>query len=300
MITRRQITLMALALGPMMPAVARASALSVSRFAQPGDGSVNTWILNGQNAVVVIDTQRALSAGRQAADAVAAIGKPVAAILITHPHPDHFSGLPSFLDRFPGTPVYASAATRDIMAADSNGFIAATKAVLGDDAPEVQPLPTHTFTDQELLVFDTVRLVVDEIGRGEADTMSMFYAPDEGMLFPGDVVENNMTPFMMEGHTLDWLAQVDRIVAAYGPLTPMVYPGHGAAGTMALFDKQRTLLTFVQDAVRAALPDGVTAAEINDIVATYHGRYPNHPPVAAIPNLMRENVRAVAGELARP
>ena len=168
----RMLVMLLLLLGFPISAIA-AEWPEVSRFTQEGDGSVNTWILEGAEVVVVIDTQRSLAAGRLAAQQVEAIGKPVAAILITHPHPDHFGGLASFLEAFPSAPVYASRETFDIMQADENGFIAATRVVLGDDAPSEQPLPSKTFQDEEELIFGDIRLTVDEIGQGEADAMSM-------------------------------------------------------------------------------------------------------------------------------
>ncbi|MEM7443550.1 MAG: MBL fold metallo-hydrolase [Pseudomonadota bacterium] len=267
------------------------------RFTQPGNGSVNTWILEGEETVVVIDTQRSLSAGREAAAQVAAIGKPVAAILLTHPHPDHFGGLQSFLEVFPDAPVYASEATGRVMANDENGLVAATKAVLGSDAPDQQPLPTRFFNDGQEIVYSDIRLIVDDIGQGEAATMSMFYASSINALFTGDVVDNAMTPFMMEGHTVDWLAQIEAISNDYGERDPTIFPGHGAQGSMALFDEMQQLISWVHRQIKKRATDGLDDAEIVEILAEYNARYRNYPPVAAIPNLMRENIRVVAAEL---
>jgi len=279
--------------GPIQSAVA----FEVTRFAQEGDGSVNSWILEGDEGVVVIDTQRSLSAGREIAAILQTIDKPLRAILLTHPHPDHFGGMASLMEAFPETPAYASAETLDIMRSDANGFIAMTKAVLGSDAPDTQPLPTKTFRDGQELRFGDIVLVVDEIGRGEAGAMTMFYAPDRNYLFTGDVVDNGMTSFMMEGHTLEWLAQLTEIGATYADRDPVIFPGHGADGDMALFDAQRELIAWLHAEVGARLSVGLTAADIDGIAARYERRYPDHPPVAAVPELMKENIRAVTREL---
>ena len=124
----------------MALATTSVSAFEITRVMQEGDGSVNSWVLEGDEGVVLIDVQRSLALCREAAEAVSATGQPLLAILLTHPHPDHFGGLQEVLEAFPDTPVYASEATTEIKATDANGFIAATKEVLGEDAPDRQPL----------------------------------------------------------------------------------------------------------------------------------------------------------------
>lgn len=274
------------------------STFEITRVTQEGDGSVNSWVLEGEEGVVLIDAQRSLSLGRRAAEIITTTGKPLLAILLTHPHPDHFGGLAAVLDAFPGTPVYASEATTQIMKTDANGFIAATKQVLGDDSPDQQPLPTEVITDGEVLRFGDIVLVVDEIGQGEADAMSLFYAPAENALFAADVVDNKRTPFFLEGHTAEWLAQLPRLIEAYGERSPVIYPGHGEASGMDLFGAQIEYIETFRALIEARLDGGLTEAETGEIVAEMNERYPAYPRVAAIPNLVRANVIAVADEMA--
>ena len=67
-----------------------------------------------------------------------------------------------------------------------------------------QPIPTKTFEDGETLIWGGITLITDERGVGEADSASVFLEPDKGWLFVGDIVENDMTPFLLEGHTAQW------------------------------------------------------------------------------------------------
>jgi len=273
------------------------SAVAVSRFAQEGEGTVNSWIVEDSENLIVIDAQRSLSAGRDLADDIETRGKPLRAILITHPHPDHFGGIDAILERFPSTPILSSPLTQRIMQNDENGFIALTKQVLGSDAPEKQTIPTVTFEDGQELKWGEITLIADERGVGEADSMSIFLEPDEGFLFVGDVVDNGMTSFMMEGHTGQWLLQLRNIRTDYAAEDLVVFPGHGPRGDTSLFQEGIDILTWVRGAVGDRLNDGLNEREIDEIVELYEAAYPDRPAVAAVPNLMHENIRAVAKEL---
>jgi len=210
--------------------VASAQETQIYRYTKAGFASVNSYVVETANGLVLVDSQRVLSQGRAVSDKIKAIGKPLLAVLLTHPHPDHFGGLAAILEAYPDTPVYASVGTSEEMRTDGNGFMKATREVVPDDSPMVFPLPTRIFKDGETLIFDGVDFVVDEIGMGESKSMTAFYLPAYNALFVGDVVAYKMTGFLLEGRIRDWTEQVRRISADYSDRYPRVYPGHGEAG----------------------------------------------------------------------
>jgi glyoxylase-like metal-dependent hydrolase (beta-lactamase superfamily II) len=64
------------------------------RNSSPDAFFVNSFIIEGVRSLVLVDTQFVISEVSVVADRIAAMQKPLAAILITHPHPDHYNGSP--------------------------------------------------------------------------------------------------------------------------------------------------------------------------------------------------------------
>src|SRR4051812_39512704 len=72
---------------------------TIHSYAAPAlhtDGSVNTWWIETTRSVVVIDGLRTIPDAQAALAELEKIGKPVKAVFITHPHPDHIGGLGVF------------------------------------------------------------------------------------------------------------------------------------------------------------------------------------------------------------
>src|SRR5689334_20256040 len=53
---------------------------------------VNAYLVETANAVVAIDSTLTVSDARALRSAAARLGKPLAAVLVTHAHPDHYGG----------------------------------------------------------------------------------------------------------------------------------------------------------------------------------------------------------------
>jgi len=81
--------------------------LPVERWASPNPGSVNAYWIDVQDGTVIVDAGRNVTGGQKIADEVSRKGRRVAAILLTHPHPDHVGGLGVLHEKFPDTPIYA-------------------------------------------------------------------------------------------------------------------------------------------------------------------------------------------------
>src|SRR5882757_6024886 len=279
-------------------------AAPVGSFSSDNPGSVNVFWLSTPQGLVLVDGLRTLSDARRALTQIQATGRPVAAILVTHPHPDHVGGLTEFHRAYPAAPIYANTATAEFVRTDPLGFYALTHQQLGDDHPAKPVVPDHTVAAGAPLDVAGLHLETAEFGAGEAVTAVAYYQPDTGALFAGDLVGNRVTPALLEGHTCGWLTGLDQLRARF-PAAKNLYPGHGAPGDPAtLIDAQReylrTFRAFTWPTAAESSPGGreVTADERRVVVTELDRRYPNYPRVASLPNTQELNIAAVAKELA--
>lgn len=274
----------------------------VGQFSSPNPGSVNTFWLRAPDGLIVFDGGRNTTGGRAAVAEIKKTGEPVAAILITHPHPDHIGGLGALHAAFPAAPIYASRATTEFMRDDPTGFYPLARKD-DPDFPGKLTYPDRVVAQNATLQIGGLSIETKEYGVGESATATSYYVPRDRLLFPGDLVSNEMTPALIEGQTCGWLQNLDRLKESY-PNAGTVYPGHGEpAPTGRLIAAQQTYLDRFRDLVRGAISRGsrggrtVTRAETTAILSSMEKRYPKYPNVAALPTLQQVNVASVAKEL---
>ncbi|PAX08137.1 MBL fold metallo-hydrolase [Sphingomonas lenta] len=290
---------MALAAALAAPGAAQ-EPLRVERFTVPGDGSVNSWIVHAPDGLIVVDVQRDRAAAAKLIERVKAAGEPLAAVLLTHPHPDHIGGLDQFREAFPNVPVYASPNTAREIRTDGMGFQKMTRA-LGAQAPRAFPVPGRLFPDYSTIEVAGLAFKTYEYGSGEAVSATSFYNPEHRVLFGGDIAVAGMTDFLMEGRTGPWLKQLGALRREH-PGTRVLYPGHGEAGTLDRIaaDTEKTLITYRRLVAAAGPVDGVLPPDkVKAVAAQVRSRLGERTPVAEIPSLVEENVKAVARELAQ-
>jgi glyoxylase-like metal-dependent hydrolase (beta-lactamase superfamily II) len=268
-------------------------AADVARFVSSEQGfAVNSWLMPTERGIVVIDTQFSVTEADKLVKAVIQTGRPLEAIIITHPHPDHYNGTCQLL-QLARVPVYATQATIDGIRATAEAKRAQWKPTYGKDYPDTTCVPDHAVPIGGSIRVDGVELQFRDYGPGESLSESITLAPALHAVFVGDLIYNQVHPWLAEGRSTQWLAQLGRLAKDI-PANWIVFPGHGAAGGIEVIDAQRKYITQLRSATRAKLgPSGLTPDSTKEIVEGIRARYPGWPLEMLIPI----NIEAVAKEL---
>lgn len=227
-----------------------------------GGNIVNTAFIVAPQGVIVIDTGPSLRYGQQMRRTIAAItAKPIALVINTHHHPDHFLGNQAFAD----VPIAALAETRNGIAADGNAFAENLFRMSGDwmKGTEVQ-LPGKTLSAGRLDVAGRSLRLVALDGHTGADLVIV----DEtsGVVFAADLAFNGRAPTTPHADIAHWLKALDQLEAlTREPGFKLLLPGHGAPTTDAAPIRQtRAWLTWLNAAMRDAAKAGL---DMNDVLA---------------------------------
>jgi glyoxylase-like metal-dependent hydrolase (beta-lactamase superfamily II) len=147
-------------------------------------------------------------------DWVAARGRDLKAVYVTHGHGDHFFGLVPLLKRFPNARAVASPDVADEMKAQLapasvDGFW--RKRFPGEIPEQLQAAEPLT---GGALTLEGHELVVINMGHTDTDRSTALHIPALELVVAGDTVYNGIHPYLAETDTqsrLEWIASLDRL-----------------------------------------------------------------------------------------
>ncbi|RBJ78356.1 DUF3291 domain-containing protein [Pseudomonas sp. MWU12-2534b] len=237
------------------------------RLHQIGSGKdtffTNAFVVETVRKLVIVDSMMTVSQAQFLRDYAKNLDKPMAAILITHPHPDHYNGVAELQDAGHEISVITTQSVDAAIRAGIDSKEQKWRPVFGSEWPN-RPFEVNRFmADGEVLEVDGVPFKLLELGMGEssADTLWLVGKPTSRALFVGDLVFNDMHSFISDGHTGQWLevlSRVETIITA----TDRIYTGHGQPGAaLELIADQRAYLRYLRYQV-ATLARGKSSLDL--------------------------------------
>ena len=207
----------------------------------------NIGVVIGETSALVIDTRTShRQAEETTADIRAITPLPVRHVVNTHGHYDHCFGNHAF--RPAG--IWGHDRCARMIRSTGDRQRARAAAALPDMAAELAEVvldpPDQTFSESATVEIDAGGRSVElrYLGRGHTDNDIVVLVPDADVLFAGDLLENDATPFFGDGFPLDWPGTVERLVEL---VTGAVVPGHGSIGDRGFAIRQMTEIRTVAE-----------------------------------------------------
>jgi glyoxylase-like metal-dependent hydrolase (beta-lactamase superfamily II) len=234
--------------------------LSDHAYAYTAEGDPNTGIVVGDDCVMVIDTQATPVMAQDVIRHIRTVSdKPIRYVVLSHYHAVRVLGASGYGAQH----VIASRDTYDLivergeadMKSEIERFPRLFQAV--ESVPGLT-WPTLVFEKRMTLWIGKLQVELMQIGRGHTKGDTVVWLPQERILFSGDLVEYETTPYTGDAYLSDWPATLDAIAA----LKPAkLVPGRGAAlqneaQVAAGLDGTRAFITEMFGAVKAGAASG--------------------------------------------
>jgi glyoxylase-like metal-dependent hydrolase (beta-lactamase superfamily II) len=171
-------------------------------------------LIFGQRDAVLVDAFLTIEQAAALVEWVAASGKNLTTIYITHGHGDHFFGIGAVLNRFPKARAVATPAVVESMRRQASPEFVSSfwKARYPGQIPE------HLVIAEELkgnvIQLEGHDLLVVEVGHTDTEHTTCLHVPSAGLVVAGDAAYNDVHLYLAESNTetrREWIAALDTI-----------------------------------------------------------------------------------------
>lgn len=241
--------------------------VKIHSYVSPQDSfMVSTQIVEGPNRLIVFDGQATRPYAEEVASYAQRLGKPVDRIILSHGHPDHWSGFEVLTQQFAGVDVYALPRVTEFVKVAGGAMLGNLQRAFGDKAASRVTLPTRAL-EPGLQTIDGIRFEFRELIDGEANFQLLALLPEQRVMLAFDLVYAAHDHMFTVQPTFDhWIGLLEELQALDGYDTIVV--GHGPptdrtafAANIAYLKRAKGIHLGAKDgrayasALKAAFPD---------------------------------------------
>jgi putative intracellular protease/amidase/glyoxylase-like metal-dependent hydrolase (beta-lactamase superfamily II) len=238
---------------------------------------VNGYLIETSDHVVAVDSALIESAAKDLRKKFDSLGKPLAFVLMTHGHPDHYNGL-THLTAGMNVDIIATPGTNRVILESDALKEKQWSGVFGDEWPKRRTFPNRTLDDGQSVLIDGLTFTVHDLGPGESDCDSFWVMEGNGkrVAFIGDVVLNHLHAYGADAHTFEWLRNLDRLLNELDGFD-QIYPGHGESGGIELLKWQRHYLQELRAEIASFTNDktGLSETEKAQLLEKMNQKFPD-------------------------
>jgi glyoxylase-like metal-dependent hydrolase (beta-lactamase superfamily II) len=264
----------------------------IHRFPVQHDGAfVNAYLVETESSVVAVDGLLTVSAAREMRAAIARLGKPLEAALVTQSHPDHYAGLVEIVAGY-DVPIFAPQGVIDTITADDSIKDQIVGPMFGDDWPADRIFPDTPIQDGESVTFGDVTFTVIDLGPSESPHDSPWVLGDDARtVFLGDQIYDHKHCYLADCFYVEWLANIEKLRTLF-PDDAVFHIGHGGPVGHEMWDWQRRYIELFVDAVSNA-----DWSESERARASVVARMKGYEPSEELQFLMELSIEPVAAKL---
>jgi glyoxylase-like metal-dependent hydrolase (beta-lactamase superfamily II) len=239
-----------------------------------------------------------VSDGQRLRARVDRIGKPLAGVVVTHAHPDHYGAVVALVGDS-DVPVYAVGGVDDVIRRDDAEKEAILRPMFGAEWATARTFPTHRVGDGARVTIGGSSFRVVDAGPGESPHDSWWLLESAGRTraFAGDLAYNHMHAYLADGYASQWLENLSRAKREL-PADAELFVGHGDPSRgLDLLDWQSGYIVEFLEAVRAAAEhDGLRG---DPLAAAVADRMKAYLPSADLEFLMRLSIEPARARLGK-
>jgi glyoxylase-like metal-dependent hydrolase (beta-lactamase superfamily II) len=222
---------------------------------------ITATLISGTRDAVLVDPLMTIEQGRALADWVAASGKNLTTVYITHGHGDHWFGLGVIRERYPQVRAVATARVVEHM---QRQVSPKTFAAFWESRfpGQIQPDVTVAEALVDLRVeLEGHELVAVEVGHTDTDGTTVLHVPSLDLVVAGDVAYNDVHLYLAESDRdtrIEWIRALDRIDALHPRAVVAGHKRPGRADDPTIVEETRA---YIRDFDRIA-EEASTADEL--------------------------------------